>query len=381
MPIVDPTNLPRLERSDLTYLGAFRLPAAELNGESFSAGGGPIAFNPDRHTLFAGTRRGRVAEVSIPDPIKADTIERLPFAEMVQPFADPTDGHMKDVGDDANLAGLLVLGNRLYGTGLIYYDANNTQATSHFGRPVALATPGAGPMVRVGDKGKSGFVAGFMATVPPEWQSRLGGPAITGQCCVPIISRTSWGPAAFAWNPADIARGNADAIPLLYYDGDHPTLGPFEGTGAAFGATTVVGGVALIAGTRTALFVGSNGTGPLCYGNGTADRAIVNTVGPDGARYCFDPSSSDKGQHAFPYRYQVWAYDLNDWAAVRAHRSHPWDVTPYGVWTLELPFPEPSTRIAGVAYDADHRRLFVSQRNADRDGFAYRALIHVYQTP
>jgi hypothetical protein len=381
-PVVDPTKLRRLAFDDLRYAGAFRLPAAEINGDSFSAGGGPIAFNPERATLYVGARNGKVAEVTIPALVDTRDIAALQFADIVQPFFDPAEGRMTEVGPGAGLVGLLVYQKRLYGTGLIYYDANQTQTVSHFWRPLPVLPSGTGPVRPVGAKDKVGFVAGYMAVVPPEWQSRLGGPAITGQCCVPIISRSSWGPAAFAWNPLDLAGNRAvDAIPLVYYDSAHPTLGPHEGSSATFGGTTQVAGVALIGGTRTALFVGSNGTGPFCYGNGTSDKSLVNTIGPDGARFCYDPSSSDKGQHAFPYHYQMWAYDLGHWAEVRANRRDPWEVTPYAVWTFTLPFPEPGTRIAGVAYDAERRRLFVSQHHADRDGFAYRALIHVFHIP
>ena len=332
--------------------------------------------------MFVGSRLGRVAEVTIPTPVNSADVAALPFAEFVQPFADPSDGQMSTVGDGANLAGLLVLGKRLYGTGLIYYDANNTQTISHFSRSLSLSQPGAGKIKSVGDKGRSGYVAGYMAPIPPEWQSALGGPAITGQCCVPIISRTSWGPAAFAWDPSDLdSRDRVEAIPLVYYDGAHHTLGDFDASGSVFGATTLVAGAAIVGGTRTALFFGSNGIGELCYGNGTADRSLVNTVGSDGAKYCYDPTASDKGQHAFPYRYQIWAYDLNDLAAVRAGKRQPWDIKPYGVWGFELPVAEPTTRLLGVTYDAAQHRLFVSQRYADRDGFSYRALIHVFQLP
>jgi hypothetical protein len=381
LPITDPTALPRLRFEQLKYLGAFRLPREELNGDSFSAGGGPIAYNQLRSTLYVGSRSSMVAEVTVPTPLNTSNLEELPFAAVVQPFFDPSDGRMKEVGEGAGLAGLLVAGDRLYSTGLIYYDANNTQSASHFARGLK-SNPPSGPPLRVWSRGKSGYVAGYMAAIPSEWQTRLGGTAITGQCCVPIISRTSWGPAAFAWTPGDLARGrDVDAIPLVYYDSDHQTLGPFEGSSETFGGTTIVNGVALISGTRTALFVGSNGTGPYCYGNGTADRDLHNTMGSDGARYCYDPATSDKGQHAYPYHYQMWAYDLNDWAQVRAGRRDPWQVRPYAVWKFELPFPEPATRIAGVAYDAAARRLFISQRQADRDGYAYRAVIHVYRTP
>lgn len=381
-PITAPDAAPRIGFEQLSYAGAFRLPATESNGDSFSNGGGPIAFNPAHGTLLVGSRLGRVAEISIPEPRNASAIETLPFANYVQPFADPAEGHMREVGDGSALAGLLVVGERLYGTGLIFYDANNTQSVSHFSRPLAIGTPGAGPFLRVGDAGKSGFVAGYMATVPQEWRALLGGSAITGQCCVPIISRTSWGPAAFAWEPADLdQRRPAKATPLVYYDSEHHTLGTFDGAGKNFGGTTTVSGVVLIPGTRTALFFGGNGTGDYCYGNGTSDKSLVGTTGPDGARFCYDPASSDKGQHAYPYHYQVWAYDLTDWAAVRAGKKHPWDVLPYAVSTFTFPTPEPTTRLSGVTFDPASRRIFIAQRQADRDGFSYRSLIHVYRLP
>jgi hypothetical protein len=289
---------------------------------------------------------------------------------------------MKDAGPDAGLSGLLVFEQRLYGTGVRFYDATNEQSVSHFTRPLALNTSGATPMRRVWREARTGFVAGYLAAVPPEWQSRLGGPAITGQCCVPIITRTSWGPAAFAWNPADLfSQRDVDAIPLIYYDSEHPTLGVFEGSSRTFGGTTQVAGVALISGTRTALFAGSNGTGLFCYGNGTTDKSREGTIDPDGGRYCYDPANGDKGPHAYPYQYQWWAYDLNELAQVRAGRVDPWEVKPYAVSSFTLPTPEASTRIAGVAYDAEGRRLFISQRLADRDGYAFRAIVHVFRTP
>ncbi len=378
----DPSLLLRVGPADLRYLGGFRLPADEANGDGFSFGGGPIAYNGVRKTLYVGSRAGRVAEVTIPDPVTDSDVTKLPFSGYVQPFNDPTEGRLKDVGGDANLAGLLVFQQRLYGTGMIFYDANNTQTVSHFVRPLALEARGAGPMRRVWERGRTGFVAGYLAAVPPEWQSRLGGPAITGQCCVSIISRTSWGPAAFAWNPLDLARdADVAATPLLYYDSQHQTLGPHDGSNPTFGGTTQVAGLAVLARTRTALFVGSNGMGPYCYGNGTSDKSLHDTAGADGERFCYDPAASDKGQHAYPYRNQMWAYDLNDLAQVRAGRKDPWEVRPYDVWAFELPTPQPTKRLAGVAYDADGRRLFVSQRMADPDGYSYRAVIHVFQTP
>ena len=70
------------------------------------------------------------------------------------------------------------------------------------------------------------------------------------------------------------------AAPLLYYTLDHATLGAWEGSNPTYGAVTGVGGVAVIAGTRTALYFGRNGMGQHCYGNGTADRSLDGKTGP-----------------------------------------------------------------------------------------------------
>lgn len=380
-PVSDPTNLRRLGLEDLQYQGAFRLPAEESNGDSFSFGGRPAAYNPARDSLFVGTRSGRVAEINIPSPVRATDPNELPFAKFLQPLIDPAEGRITDIATDGvALSGLLVHGGRLLGTGVIYYDANNTQSLSHFARPLTLTERAVKGFVRVGASGKTGLVAGYMATVPPEWQSRLGGPAVTGQCCIPIVSRTSYGPAMFTFDPDDVsANKNTAAHPLLYYTSDHQTLGRWEGSNPTYGGTMQVGGLALIAGTRTALFVGRNGLGPFCYGAGTADESKAKTRGPDGESYCYDPTTSDKGQHAFPYRYQMWAYDLNELAQVRAGKRDPWEVKPHGVWPFELPTPEPGVRIGGVAYDPAGQRLFIAQMQADRDGYAFRALMHVFR--
>jgi hypothetical protein len=382
-PITDPTNLKRLALGDLSYQGAFRLPADEVDGVSFSFGGYPAAFNPERGSLFIGARGGFIAEVTIPDPVNSGDIAALPFAAFVQRFAEASDGRIKKeiAADGASLSGLLVHDRRLLGTASIYYDANNEQSLSHFSRPLALADS-ASKFVRVWQSGKTGFVAGYMAEVPPEWQSRLGGSVVTGQCCLPIISRTSWGPSLFSFDPAEVYAGhNANANPLLYYDAAHPTLGAWEGSNPTYGGSTQVGGVALIGGSRTALFIGRNGTGPFCYGNGTGNQSQVSTRGPDGEVYCFDPTASDKGQHAYPYRYQAWAYDLAELAEVRAGKRDPWEAKPYAIWPLEFPIAESGVRIGSVAYDRAGRRVFVVQMQADRDGYAYRPLVHVFRVP
>jgi len=376
----DPSTLPLLSSGGLEYLGGFRVPAETVNGLSFSYGGQAVAFDPATNSLFISSL-GNVAEVSIPTPVNSSDPKAMPFARFLQPFSDPTEGHWRDMYDgDVKMDSLMVYGNRLYGTGYIYFDSSNVQRVSHYSRSRQLNQPSFSGWSQVWESGKSGLVAGVMALVPAEWQSRLGGPAITGQCCIPIVWRTSSGPAAFAFDPAQVGQPTASATPLLYYPIEHATLGSWSDSNPTYGSTTEILGVAVIAGTRTALYFGRNGVGKNCYGEGTADPSLDGTTASDGSPYCYDPTNSYKAPHAYPYRYQVWAYDLNDLAAVRAGTKQPWDVVPYGVWPLNLPTPESTVELGGVGYDAQRQLLYVSQLRADHDGCCdYRPVIHTFR--
>jgi len=373
----------QLEARDVQYVGAFRLPGTDENGDNFSYGGGPLAFNPVRRSLYVGSNSGKINEVSIPEPAKAERVEDLPEGQYLQTFTDPTDGHMLEVAPSGTvLAGLLVFGGRLFGTGLIFYDANNTQTVSHFVRPLNLSAPGASRMQRVWEPGRAGFVGGYMALVPETWRATFGGPAVTGQCCIAIISRSSFGPALFAWNPGDLDRGSpVSANPLLYYPGDHASLGPWNGANSTWGGTASVAGVVIPDNTRTALFFGANGLGDFCYGPGTSDKSLAGKPPPDGGEaYCYDPVTFDKGQHAYPYRFQMWAYDLMDLAAVAEGKRDPWEPVPYGVWPLEIPFSVGAVpRILSVTFDPERRLVYLAQFKGDPDGYSFRALIHVFR--
>ncbi|HUE69823.1 MAG TPA: fibronectin type III domain-containing protein, partial [Pirellulaceae bacterium] len=82
--------------------------------------------------------------------------------------------------------------------------------------------------------------------------------------------------------------------------------------------------------------------------------------------------------HAYPYRYQVWAYSAHDLAAVKAGTKQPWEVQPYDIWELNLPYDGGGIYIGGAAYDAASGRLYVSQQHADAWGLP---LVHAFQLP
>ena len=358
----DPSTLPRLEQADLVNVGGFKVPDTEANGH-FNYGGGVMAFHPDGPSLLL-TNWGRAAQITIPTPVLSGSISALPRASYVKPFvvvltAERAVGAGRVKAD--TLGGLLVHDGRLYGTAYVYYDGNNTQERSHFSHSLDLTDAASfRGWSQVWSAKSAGFVGGPMTPIPPEWQAKLGGTAITGLCCVPIVSRTSFGPAAFAFDPTKIGQPKVPASPLVYYPSDHPNLGSWSGSNPIYGGTTLMGGSVIVPGTRTMLFFGSNGVGPNCYGLGTHNKAAHNPA----KEICYDPvnPADEKGSHAYPYKYQVWAYDLNDLAAVKAGRKRPWDVKPYGVWPIDLPITHGfQVRFSSVAINPATGRIYAAQ--------------------
>ena len=362
-PVPTPTPAPGgrlVQPSSFVYQGAFRVPPTLLvpgTDRGFDYGGTGLALKPGGKSmlLFSHPYDWNLAELGIPTPAKGD-VKSLPIASVVHSFFDPFNGKRKDVADPT--ASVAAGGVYPFADGSLaltsYMGYGSGQTLSHFKRDAAGNVTGP---FRIGPLGAN-FYSGYMTSVPPEWQSTFG-PTLTGQCCLSVISRTSYGPAAFAFDLSKIGV-DQNATPLVYYPSDHKTLGDWNQTSKYFNGTSEVPGVVFPEGTDSVLFVGRQGVGTYCYGE---------------ASTCSDPEESGKGDHAYPYLYYVWAYDAHDLAAAKAGTKQAWDVTPYAVWELVLPYPfTHGHHLGGVAFDPATKRLFISQMFADGDN----PVIHVY---
>jgi Bacterial Ig domain len=389
-PPPDPATEPLVQAANLAYEGAFRLPAGffpgstltqwESDRSTFDFGGTALAFNPQNNSLFVvGYDEAQLtAEVDIPAAVDVSgqalpSLDSLLTATVRQNFADVTDSLRDTVhpsGTAKKIGGLLPYNGQLYATAYESYDAFfPQQIVSHFISPLDLNVTGdvRGPFQvggTLGVQGFAGFIDGYFGVVPAEWQPLLGGPVLNGNCCLSIITRTSYGPAASTIDPAQIGTVDpAPATSLLYYPQDHHTLGDWNVTSEFFGDAQAKG-VVFPKGSRSVLFFGWKGTGPFCYDDGPT------------APLCTDPVWPYKGAHAFPYVYFVWAYDANDLAKVKSGLLNPWDVVPYAGWSLTLPFAADDImhRIEGATYDPATNRIFVTQAHGDGD----RPLVHVF---
>jgi hypothetical protein len=354
------------------------LPSNQDN--NYAYGGTSIGFNPVNQSLFV---RGHdwyqlVGEVSIPSPLIQSDPTQLPIATVLQNQTDLTEGHRNEVGPNGStmggckIGGLLVHQNRLIGTSYVYYDAGGSARRSHFVSSLNLSANGDFQgMYTVGSL-NPGFVAGHMAHIPPEWQSSLGGPVLTGLDGVPIVSRTSYGPSISTFDPADLGVENpVPATCLVGYTYEHATLGTWGNSterNPQFNQASGSTGVVFPFGSDTVLLFGSTGTGIPCYGQGTSDPTLDRqpVPGTNGqVLYVYDPASGGKGTHAYPYVAYVWAYRADDLARAAAGQLEPWQVVPYATWEIPLPTGTPGAHsLAGAAYDPETQRIFLSQYNA-----------------
>jgi hypothetical protein len=348
----DPRTLPLVQPADVTYTGAIPfVPYAGTEQERMDYGGHALGVGDG--ALYVGGHAwfSRLARISYPPPGGIATVQ-------IKPTPVPDLASISPAGIGGPLGGTLLHENRLIVTAYVYYDADTAtqQTRSHFTVNPDL-TDWRGPFRVQPTLGSSGFVSGYMASIPPEWRELFGGPALTGQSSLPIISRTSLGPTASVFDPAQL--GVVDPVPattLLGYDLAHWLPAGF----GHFSTMTIVG-MAFPSGTRSLLFLARLGAGGQCYGPGTTDQSLHGTPDGQGNVYCFDPVYPDKGYHAFPYRHGIIAYDANEALKVKAGEKKPWEVTPYATWMLPGTREDGRATVRSAAYDPATRRILLTE--------------------
>jgi hypothetical protein len=356
-------DLPLVHEADLVYQGSFRIENKPMNGTRMGFGASGLGFNPARNSLYAvGHDQHQLAtEITVPEPRKTDVYQQLPAAEYLQNFFDPLDGKGAVISPsgkaaEVRIGTLLPFAGKLIVSAWTYYDASIKTRTSHVvsSLDLSLTDDAEGPFAT--DAPKVAYTAVYMSELPDEWKAAFGAPILAGGCCTPIISRTSYGPAAFAIDPTKFSdRRPLPAKPLVFYPDDR-MISVFSQQSELANAATKVNGAMLPSGTRTVLFIGRQGLGPVCYGSGAK---------------CNNPLSANSGFHAPPYRVQVWAYDALDLLAVAEGKKKPWEPRPYAVWGLTLPFERPQRTLQSAAFDPATNRIFIAPSSGEEP------LVHV----
>ena len=375
--------LPLVQPGQLIWDGAFRVPYPNAGNSTVGYAGWALAYSGNNSLYMVGhDYQQSVAEFSVPTGISPSktTVAQLPVAVQLQPFASMTHGLPLDaIGASASgnyrFGGMLTHNGRLILAEYNSYTTVGPIQKSHWTHSLTTsdATANAtGPWRLAPTSLDPAFMDGYMAAVPTPFQALLGGPALTGQCCISIIPRTSFGPSAFAFNPDNLGAV-AEPIPttpLLYYDENHKQPdGAFESDHTSFfNGSTQMAGLFIAEGTRSLLYIGRQGTGDFCYNNGS-NSGPANCLNTPADPYC--PNDII---HAWPYQIQVWAYDLDDLAAVKAGTKQPWQPRPYAIWALtgnetpvKLPFFGNCMIIHGLAHDPATGRVWMTTWKQDGD--------------
>ncbi len=376
-------KLPLVQPSDLLYAGAFRFPILPYTGKNcdeFKFGGLSLAFRPDGNNgngSIIGTGHlycGLLGEFSIPPLKTTSDINLLNPAVLVQyqpeKLVDGFEGQLATSGivggSDTGLGGILIDGDSLIMSASNGYASS--QPVTHWRRPLNLNQTGSisrpATVAGQGSYSNPRYTAGYMCPIPTELQASLGGEAITGAVHESIVTATSNGPSAFAFSPKAVqSDAKVTAVPLLFY----PVGAPLEESVAGksqqtWNWTSMIHGCVIPNGTRSIIFLGRHGTGEFRYGVGGPNGYVVE----DPSIKIYDPADGSKGEHAWPYRYQAWAYDLNDLVASRKGLIKPESIKPYAVWSINLPFEKQGSNyyLGGTTYDPKTKTIFFSQHSA-----------------
>ncbi|MGA7304245.1 MAG: hypothetical protein WBW88_05200 [Rhodothermales bacterium] len=372
----DPSSEPLLGLNNLEYVGAFRLPADTYGSSSLNYSEGPLAYNPSNSSiLIVGHAWDQeIAEFVIPTVVNSTTLGDLNMAgDPVQYFTSVLDRAPSGNSQDLNrIGGLAVLdalsGPRLVVNAYEYYDApgDNTQTTLVVDNPDSIASSSVGGFYTF--EGGAGHTSEWISPIPPEWQDSLGGAYITGQSSgIPIISRTSVGPSAFAFNPAYLLDSTTVPTPipttkLLDFSLAHPLESDISNTSGTNDRWTHLSRVTygiILPGTRTyATFGYSGGHGPdgVCYKCTQDDGNLCGG-------YCA-PDADDYYQYA-------WFWDVNDLMAVKKGTMNSYDVEPYWYGAFPTPFENGTHEIGGGAYDPVTGYIYLTIQKGDREQGTY----------
>ncbi|MEM8485763.1 MAG: T9SS type A sorting domain-containing protein [Bacteroidota bacterium] len=361
------TPLPRMEISELDYLGAFRLPAGTFGASSMNYAEGPIAYNASRHTLFVvgHSHHQALAEFAIPELINASAITDLLIADAPMQAFTAILARVSNPQALDRIGGMVCIdtpsGRELLINGYEYYDApaDNSHSTLVIRDADNLATSDIEGFFSLYPD--AAHVSGWMSPIPAAWQTQLGGSFLTGHASgIPIIGRASVGPSAFVFDPYQIVGsstlpGTFETIQLMDFPLDHPLHADLYNEQRNNDIWTHLSRAVygfIVPGTSTYMTIGYTGghQSGVCYKCTQTDGTLC-----DG--FCA-PDVNDYAQY-------YWLWDVDDMVDVRDGFVPPHALRPYAYGSFPTPIQGPTPAISGATVDFDTGTLYMALRAAD----------------
>jgi hypothetical protein len=387
-PIPEFSNLPLIRSENIKRIGSFRFPDMPNSGSDVCAGFsyGAIGFafnaagNNGKGSIYATGHPAcsRIGEILIPEPLDSNDFNALPRAALSpnQPngkLVDPLEGKLSTSGitggGNTAINGLFVRGNKLIITA--GNDYSGFQPVSHWVRSLDLTISGtvseaSAVVSTLGNEADNPkHTAGYMCDLPADLQTKLGGSAISGWTPNSSFAAVGvQGPNIFSFEPDLVgSQARIPANPLAFYLKSDPLqISTNFLAQDIWNMTSTPRGCAAPEGTRSILLLGRHGYGGYVYGVGGSNGYLVANP----SIKIYDPTDDSTGEHAWPYRYQIWAYDASDLAKSFSGINSYTKIQPYSVWTVDLPFVSAVAGhyTGGMTYDPKTRRLYLVQQEA-----------------
>jgi hypothetical protein len=381
--------------NDIAYIGSFK-----LRNPYYDGGPAPYAINNSSGIAFDPLGDGGLGSIFVIN--EGCTAEYKTYTALGNAFALPYTSlpetaiiqNAKDLISDwvgtipfpTYSYGVLIDGaNIIQSVGNLY--SNQAPNLTHVKRTKNIATSVISGVpslvVPSGGYGNGRFLSGPMCHIPTAWQSALGGKALTGWAGTSVNSNVTKGPPAYAFDPANIGSANVTAQTLLYYANATPLdsesqNGGNDAKGSQAPLWTSMSfsygrfGMVIPNGTNSLLYFGPHAVGLQGY-SGTTGYEVDNldSFYGGGTRNSFDSNQTSRGPYANSYVMQCWAYNLQDLADVKSGTKIPYNVKPYGAWSIPVPISTVSSSdsniarprdfaIVGAAWDSVKNKLYIA---------------------
>ena len=431
----------RLQPTDLTYLGAFRLPGGDDRPQTFAYGGNAMTFNPDGDpdsqdgfpgSLFVmGHDRmpygdlpdgNQVAELSIPAPVNSRNLADLPYAGFIQDFHDVAAGIFTEL-DEIPKAGMQYLNHPETGPKIHLAWGEHLQppdVASHAWFNPNLASPDLQGAWFIGNQDLYS-VNGYMFEIPAAWADANAQGRYLGTGRMRDGGQGGMGPTLFAYRPwltggdFPISGTHLSETTLLLYENSYNTeeitrsLQGYqhadEWEGGAWLTTSSGKAAVVFAGTKSNGskywygYIHPDGPQYACVDTHVNDfptcrMADGSVCPPEDFTGCCDETGGScvslRGWWTTRYDAQLLLYDPADLARVAAGEMESWEPQPYALVDIDeflyLSPPEWDLQMLGWG---DQRRYRIGDVAYDRaNGLLYilelyadsaRPVVHVWR--